>query len=358
MNFKDLSSAKVATSSLQGGQEGRTQCSSQTVRLGESVATLHYTLSEVSPYINWLYFFHAWGFPARFAGIAQIHGCDGCRASWLASFPVEDRAKAAEAMQLHKEALRMLAWLDKKGFKTHVRFGLFECNSEGEDIIIHRGLSTMKDGERLTGDLRNEETPIINRTTLSFLRQQTVPYLCLADFIRPVNAEGKKDRIGIFAACADESIEQLYSEPAPDADTYKHLLCQTLADRLAEATIECAHQAVRRSYWGYAPDEQLSIADLHAERFQGIRPAVGYPSLPDQSLNFDLDRLIDFSVIGIRLTENGAMQPHASVSGFMFAHPDARYFAIGPIGEDQLADYAQRKGRTPKEIRPFLTANL
>lgn len=292
------------------------------------IQTLHYRIHEVTAYINWLYFFHAWGFPARFAAIAHIHGCDSCRASWLASFPVEDRAKAAEAMQLYKEAQRMLNRLDTE-YHVHVRFGLFDCNSDGEDVVIEH-------------------------SSLSFLRQQKAPYFCLADFIRPVNAEGVRDCIGIFAACADEAIEHLYE----GEDDYQHLLCQTLADRLAEAATERAHEAIRKFYWGYAPDEQLSIADLHAERFQGIRPAVGYPSLPDQSLNFDLDRLIDFSAIGVRLTENGAMQPHASVSGLMISHPEAHYFSIGKIGEDQLRDYAHRKHSTPDTLRPFLISNL
>ena len=316
------SSSKVTAPSLPG-------------RAGGEFTTLHYRLHEVTPYINWTYFFHAWGFPARFAAIAQVHGCDCCRAVWLADFPVEDRQRAAEAMQLHKEAQRMLTFLDGKDYQTRVRFGLFDCNSEGEDILIGP-----------FDDLRFH--------TLSFLRQQAPPYLCLADFIRPMNPEGFHDRIGIFAATADEAIEHSFE----GEDDYHHLLCQTLADRLAEAAIEQAHQSIRKCYWGYAPLENLSITDLHAERFQGIRPAVGYPSLPDQSLNFDLDRLIDFSAIGIRLTENGAMQPHASISGLMFAHPEARYFAIGHIGDDQLQDYARRKGRPPEELRPFLAANL
>ena len=294
------------------------------------IQTIHYHIHEVSNYINWLYFFHAWGFPARYASITKIHGCDSCRASWLTTFPEEERAKAAEAMQLHKEAVRMLNQLDAD-YQVHVRFGLFDCNSDGDDVVIAD-----------------------SSTLLSFLRQQTEPFLCLSDFIRPINPEGVRDRIGVFAACADEAIEHLYE----DTDDYKRLLCQTLADRLAEAAIERAHEAIRKFYWGYAPDEQLSIADLHAERFQGIRPAVGYPSLPDQSLNFDLDRLIDFSAIGIRLTENGAMQPHASVSGLMLSHPQAHYFSIGKIGQDQLLDYAKRKNRTSEEMRPFLSANL
>lgn len=233
-------------------------------------------------------------------------------------------------MQLHKEAVRMLNQLDAD-YQVHVRFGLFDCNSDGDDVVIAD-----------------------SSTLLSFLRQQTEPFLCLSDFIRPINPEGIRDHIGVFAACADEAIEHLYE----DSDDYKRLLCQTLADRLAEAAIERAHEAIRKFYWGYAPDEQLSIADLHAERFQGIRPAVGYPSLPDQSLNFDLDRLIDFSAIGIRLTEHGAMLPHASVSGLMISHPEAHYFSIGTIGEDQLQDYARRRGLEAKALRPYLVSVL
>ena len=151
------------------------------------IQSLHYSLHEVVGYINWSYFFHAWGFPARFAAIAQVHGCDSCRAQWLASFPEADRMRAAEAMQLHKEALRMLTFLDQQGHRVHFRFGLFDCNSEGEDIVIGRLGAA--------------------QCTLSFLRQQAPPFLCLVDFIRPVNSAGEPDRIGVFCAAADEAIE-------------------------------------------------------------------------------------------------------------------------------------------------------
>ena len=141
-------------------------------------------------------------------------------------------------------------------------------------------------------------------------------------------------------------------------DDFQRMLAQTLADRLAEATAEVLHLQVRRSLWGYAPDEQLSIEQLLREDFQGIRPAVGYPSMPDTSINFIIDRLIDIKRIGIRLTESGAMKPHASVSGLMFAHPKARYFDIGKIDEEQLRDYAQRR-HTPVELmRRFLAVRL
>lgn len=289
-----------------------------------------YSLHEVSPYINWIYFFHAWGFAPRFATIANLHGCDACRASWLINFPVEERNKAAEAMQLFKEANRLLNQLDEE-FRVHTLFCLCKANADGDNLVLD-GIS------------------------LPLLRQQTptkdgAPFLCISDFVRPL-ASGIPDTIGIFAASCDEALEQLYEN-----DPYKHLLAQTLADRLAEAATEKMHEYVRKSAWGYAPEEDLSIPQLLKEEFQGIRPAVGYPSLPDQSVNFILNKLLDMSLIGITLTENGAMHPHASVSGLMLAHPAARYFSIGKIGEDQLKDYAQRCNKSIEEVRKFLAAN-
>ena len=161
------------------------------------------------------------------------------------------------------------------------------------------------------------------------------------------------DKIGVFATTVDTMMESSHTD-----DPYARMLAQTLADRLAEATAEKLHQEVRTRLWGYAPDEQLSMQQLHNEAFQGIRPAVGYPSLPDTSLNFVIDRLLDFGEIGIRLTEHGAMRPHASVSGLMIAHPEARYFNIGKIGDDQLRDYALRRGLPETLARKFLATSL
>jgi cobalamin-dependent methionine synthase I len=172
--------------------------------------------------------------------------------------------------------------------------------------------------------------------------------MCLADFVHP-----EHDRIGVFATTVDMGLEKDF-----DNDTYMKMMVQLLADRLAEAAAECMHEAVRKTYWGYAPDEHLTMQQLHSEQFQGIRPAVGYPSLPDTSFNFVLNELLDFHQIGIRLTESGAMKPHASVSGLMIAHPEARYFSLGTIGEDQLQDYARRRGLPVEVMRKFLTSNL
>ena len=129
-------------------------------------------------------------------------------------------------------------------------------------------------------------------------------------------------------------------------------------DRLAEATAEYLHEKVRKEYWGYAPDESLSISDLYKVKYQGIRPAIGYPSLPDQLLNYTLDKLLNMSQIGVRLTENGAMYPTATVSGIYIAHPDSQYFMIGNIDEEQMKDYACRRNLSEAEVKKLLNKNI
>lgn len=292
---------------------------------------LTYTIHDVTPYINWIYFFHAWGFQPRFTAIADIHGCDACRASWLTTFSEDDRAKAAEAMQLFKEANRMLNQLDET-YRVHTIFRLCKANADGDNLLL--------DGTRFP--LLRQQIP----------HPDGSPFLCLSDFVRPL-ASGTPDTVGIFAASCDGEVELLYED-----DPYKRMLVQTLADRLAEAATEKMHEYVRKVAWGYAKDENLSIPELLKEKFQGIRPAVGYPSLPDQSVNFLLNELLHMQQIGITLTENGAMRPHATVCGLMLAHPTARYFAVGKIGNDQLEDYARRRGMPINEVRKFLAANL
>ena len=263
--------------------------------------TIDYSISDVAPYINWDYFFYAWGMHNK---------------------------PEAEKLKLRGEAEETLATLQGH-YHTHALFQLFEANSEDDDILI-------------------------GHQRLPLLRQQQPgsEMLCLADFIRPVSS-GTADQIGVFATTVDMGLETDF-----DQDAYQKMMVQLLADRLAEATAERMHEAVRKQYWGYAPHEQLTMQELHTEKFQGIRPAVGYPSLPDTSLNFVIDELIGLLQIGIRLTESGAMKPHASVSGLMIAHPKARYFSLGKIGEDQLADYAHRRGLPVEIMRKFLSSSL
>lgn len=235
-------------------------------------------------------------------------------------------------MQLFKEANRMLNQLDAV-YQTHGVVNIMDANADGDDLLLN--------GKRF---------PLLRQQAAKLKKDD--PFLCLSDFVRPLSS-GITDKIGAFATTVDAEMEQLYAE-----DDYKRMLVQTLSDRLAEATAEKLHEDVRKKLWGYAPDENLSVKDLHNEKYQGIRPAVGYPSLPDQSINFLLDELLDMKQIGISLTENGMMKPHASVCGLMFAHPASRYFSIGKIGEDQLADYAARRGMSIEETKKFLAANL
>ena len=262
-----------------------------------------YNISDVSPYINWAFFFYAWS--------------------------MNGKAKDAQ-QELRNEAEQMLADMEGK-YHTRAVFALCEANSEGDDIIV-------------------------NGTRVPMLRQQKVipgkPNLCLADFIRPASS-GIKDTIGIFATSVDEEFTSNNEQ-----DPYQRMLSQTLADRLAEATAEKFHEDVRKKYWGYAPDEHLTLMEIFAEKYQGIRPAVGYPSIPDTSMNFLLYELLDMKGIGIKLTENGMMVPHASVSGFMFAHPQSRYFDLGKIDDEQLEDYARRRNLPIETLRKYLASTL
>ena len=286
------------------------------------IYTRRYTIHEAASYINWLYFFHAWGFPARYSSIAKVHGCVACRQNWLQAFPEEERERAEQAMKLYDEAQHLLRQWDEAGYSTIFSVRLMEANSDGEDVIL------VESGQRIP-----------------FLRQQYPqngkPCLCLSDFIRPVSSE-IPDMIGVFASTVPSQIPVNGLEES------------LVADRLAEATAELGHLQTRREWWGYAPDEHFTIEELFSEKYQGKRPAIGYPSLPDQSICFLLSDLLDFSSLGISLTENGAMIPHASTCGFMFSHPATCHFSVGKVGEDQLQDYAMRRGVKADYLRKFL----
>jgi len=298
---------------------------------------LQIPVKEVLPYIHWKFFFGAWRLGGKYADIVNLHGCDSCRATWLASFPVEERPKASEAMQLYKDAQRMLDKLcaDEYAFISAV-FGIYEAN--GDDRRIY--LKTEK------GDY-----------TLPVLRQQekgeNENYQALSDFLAPLSS-GITDYMGCFAVTVGDVIEGIIRKYEKEGDDYQTMLLKFLADRLAEAATEYLHEKVRKEYWGYAPDEKLDVEDLFRVAFSGIRPAVGYPSLPDQSFNFILNDILDMESIGIVMTENGAMSPAATVSGLFFAHPQSHYFNIGRVGADQLALYATDTQRTPEEVKHWL----
>jgi len=294
-------------------------------------------VEEIVPYIHWTFFFSAWRLNGRFSEITKLHGCDACRASWLADFPEADRAKAAEAMQLYKDAVRMLDKLvEMKAEFVKAVYGFFPANSEGDSVLI--------DGVKF---------PMLRQQ----VKREDEIYKSLADYIMPA-AEGRTDYIGAFVVTAGAGADYLQNKYEEEGDTYKAMLLQTLTDRMAEAATEYLHEKVRKEYWGYAADESFTMADLYRVKYQGIRPAIGYPSLPDQLQNFTLDELLNMSQIGVKLTENGAMAPTATVSGLFFAHPESNYFQIGSIDKEQVDDYAARRGLNEMEIRKMLGRNF
>ena len=218
--------------------------------------------------------------------------------------------------------------------------GLFPASRTGDDVIVR--------------DEAGSE-----RARVHFLRQQSDkdgerPNLCLADFVAEAD-----DWIGGFAVTAGRGVAERVAEHRAADDDYNAILVESLADRIAEAFAEYLHARVRRELWGYAPDEGLANDDLIAERYQGIRPAPGYPACPEHTEKDTLWRLLDAERhTGIRLTEHYAMDPPAAVSGFYLGHPDAVYFGLGEIGRDQVADYARRKGWTMEEAERWLAPNL
>ena len=225
-----------------------------------------YSLSDISDYIDWLYFFHAWGFPPKYAEIATIHGCDACRHAWVSRFPTDERQRAQEAINLFSDAQRELSRMSRH-VSIRCLVELYSACSKDEDILLF---------------LDGESTPIV----LPMLRQQRPGQdgycLCLSDFL-PEESDGERGVLGLFATSVTNSTPPISSSesvrPAIGSittqDAYHNMLVQTLSDRLAEAGAERLHQEVRTKIWGYCKDEKLAIGDLLHCRYQGIRPAVG-----------------------------------------------------------------------------------
>ena len=289
-----------------------------------------YPLEELRDFIDWTPFFAAWELAGKFPRI------------------LEDEAVGAEARKLHRDACAMLddiiagQWFSLRGV-----IGLFPANALGpDDIEVYAD-------ERRQGLLAELRT----------LRQQTQrppdqPNLALADFVAPKET-GLKDYIGAFAVAAGFGMEEQLARFERDHDDYRAIMLKALADRLAEALAERLHQRVRKEFWGYQAAETLDNAALIAERYQGIRPAPGYPACPDHTEKPALWKLLDVEAnTGIALTDNYAMHPAAAVCGLYFSHPDARYFGLGKINRDQVADYALRKGVELRQMEKWLGPSL
>ncbi len=286
-------------------------------------------LREIRDYIDWTPFFHVWELSGVYPDILR------------------HPTKGAEASKLFSDAQALLETIiDQNLLTARAVIGFYPANSVGDDIELY------------TDEGRSDVL-----TTFHTLRQQNDkgpdrPCLALADFIAPKET-GRPDYLGGFAVTAGIGAGELAAAYAAEHDDYNSIMVKALADRLAEALAELMHARVRRKYWGYAPDENLSNEELIKEKYQGIRPAPGYPACPDHTekrLLFDLLQAEKHA--GITLTEHFAMLPAASVSGLYFAHPEARYFNVGKIDRDQIEDYAQRKGMSVAEAERWLRPNL
>jgi 5-methyltetrahydrofolate--homocysteine methyltransferase len=288
-----------------------------------------FPLAELKEYIDWTFFFHAWKMNGKYPAI------------------FEDPVKGTEARKLFDDAQQILnEMVMKKMIIAKGAIGFYPCNSSGDDVEIY------------ADEMRSKTI-----ATFRFLRNQqkkedASPNLCLADFIAPLD-KGPVDYIGCFAVTAGLGIEEWVSYYESQLDDYTAILIKILSDRLAEAFAERLHHLVRKEYWGYARQESLDVKAILKEEYLGIRPAPGYPACPEHSEKNVLFSLLDPEKhTGISLTENFAMYPAASVSGYYFAHPESHYFALGKIGKDQVTDYARRKNISLEQAEKLLNTNL
>jgi len=290
------------------------------------------SLEEVVPFIDWTPFFHTWELRGVYPKILQ-HEKHG-----------------EEATKLFADAQKMLAeFVANKSLKLQAVYGLFPANAVGDDVEVYTNGSRQH-----------------LRTKFHFLRQQIekgdgTPNWCLADFIAPrqsgisnLKSEIPADYLGAFAVTSGHGLKEIVEKFKAAHDDYNAILAEAIADRLAEAFAEYLHKRVRDE-WGFGKLEKLTTADLIEEKYRGIRPAAGYPACPDHTEKGTLWDLLDVEQhTGIKLTESFAMWPGSSVSGLYFAHPDAKYFAVGKLGQDQVADLAGRKGKAVSELERWL----
>jgi 5-methyltetrahydrofolate--homocysteine methyltransferase len=288
-----------------------------------------YPLEELVPRIDWTPFFQTWELAGHYPAI------------------LSDPVSGAAATTLFRDAQALLKrMVDERLLRARAVLGFFPANAIGDDIEVYADES--------------RRTP---RAILHTLRQQMIkppgrPNLALADFTAP-RESGVPDYIGAFAVTTGHGLDELVAAFAADLDDYGSIMAKALADRLAEAFAERLHERVRREFWGYAPDEALDNADLIREKYQGVRPAPGYPACPDHMEKQTLFTLLDAERnAGIQLTESYAMLPGAAVSGYYFWHPSSSYFGVGRIDRDQVEDYAHRKGMDVGTVERWLAPNL
>jgi 5-methyltetrahydrofolate--homocysteine methyltransferase len=292
----------------------------------------NFDLSEIAKYIDWTPFFQTWDLAGKYPQI------------------LTDEVVGDSASKVYADALKMLEKvIQGRWIQAHAVVGLYPANRIGDDIVVY------SDEKR--------DTPLL---TWNCLRQQTVrpvvdglkrPNRSLADYIAPLSL-GKKDYIGMFAVTTGHGVEKKVAEFQARHDDYDAIMIKAIADRLAEAFAECMHHRVRTDLWGYCPQENLSNEELITEKYQGIRPAPGYPACPEHTVKHAMFEVLAAHDIDMELTESLAMNPASSVSGFYLANANAQYFNVGPIGLDQVNSIALRSGRSSEEVARVLQSNF
>ena len=287
-----------------------------------------FPLAILRQYIDWSFFFFTWELKGSFPQI------------------FDDPLQGETARKLYAEANEMLdEILSNKMLMANGVMGIWPANSDGDDIVLY------------TNEERTSELGRFYHLRQQEKKKPGLANLCLSDFVAPVESN-RGDYCGAFAVTAGIGIKEWKEKFHADHNDYKVIMIEALADRLSEAFAEYLHLLVRKEYWGYAPDENLSLAELLHVDYQGIRPAPGYPACPEHSEKANMFNLLKAEESGILLTEHFAMYPNASVCGQFFAHPESRYFGVEKVGRDQVEDYAERRGVGVEFIEKFLPANL
>lgn len=306
---------------------------------------LDYPISEIRKFIDWTFFFHTWRIAGSYKGITEVTD-EQSKREWLSRFTDEESLnKAEEALKLFLDARSMLDEIESKKMLTaNAVFGIYPANTVGDDIIV------------FADESRQKELAVFHQMREQQEKPGKAVYHSLADFVAP---KGYDDYIGGFAVTTGIGIEKWLEHYESQGDDYNAILLKSLADRLAEAFAELLHYRVRTSFWGYAPDEPFDTESFVRERYRGIRPALGYPACPDHSEKRTLFDLIGAEKnAGITLTEHFSMYPNASVSGIYLANPEAIYFGVGKIGDDQIEDLAKRKNISPDTMKKWIPLNI
>ena len=290
----------------------------------------NFDLAELAQYIDWGPFFQTWDLAGPYPAILQ------------------DEVVGEQARKVFADGQAMLRKIiDGRWLTANAVVGLFPANAQGDDIVFYADEARSQQAMTWHGLRQQTEKPTVDGVTR--------PSRCLSDFVGP---QGVQDYAGMFAVTAGIGADKRAQAFEAAHDDYSAIMLKALADRLAEAFAEYLHQRVRTDLWGYAEGEAWSNEELIAEKYQGIRPAPGYPACPDHSAKRDLFKVLQCEEIGMGLTESLAMTPAASVSGFYIAHPDAQYFNVGKVGEDQVQDLAARSGVEVKDLQRLLAPNL